>query len=196
MAAEYPEIVILWPMRSIFFFTCLFIVISSQARQQAWNPLVLSNISEQNGLSDDHVQCVIKDRQGFVWIGTSDGLNLMDGSTIRVFKHIDADTNSLLSNNILALAEDSHGNIWIGSDNGLNCFNKDKQQFISFLPPASPYGMALIIKSIAIDKKERLWCGTDGGLILFDQQQRKFTPFYIKEPDLPANLNYSNKLHH
>src|SRR4051794_30154044 len=74
-------------------------------------PLVLSNISEQNGLSDDHVKCVLKDRDNFIWIGTSDGLNLMDGSTIKIFRHKESDSTSLPSGDIVTLTEDSTNEI-------------------------------------------------------------------------------------
>src|SRR5690348_10491751 len=103
-------------MRSSILSFILLISIQCLAQQPvAIRPLVLSNVSEENGLSDNHVQCVLKDREGLVWIGTGDGLNLMDGSTIKVFKHNNSDSTSLINNEITCLAEDHEGNIWIGT---------------------------------------------------------------------------------
>src|SRR6476660_9969555 len=93
-------------------------------------PLVLSNISEQNGLSDDHVKCVLKDKDGFIWVGTTDGLNLVDGSTIRVFRHKEGDSTTLASSNILSLTEDSiNGRLFIGTNKGLSWYDRSRKSF-------------------------------------------------------------------
>jgi ligand-binding sensor domain-containing protein len=62
----------------------------------------------------------LKDRNGFMWIGTMDGLNRYDGYTIKKYHTNKHDINSLSDNTIEALAEDSLGRIWIGTDDGLN----------------------------------------------------------------------------
>ncbi|MEO8404187.1 MAG: two-component regulator propeller domain-containing protein, partial [Chitinophagaceae bacterium] len=160
----------------------------------ASDPLVLSNITEENGLSDNHVQCVLKDKEGFVWIGTSDGLNLMDGSAIKIFKHINNDSNSLIDNNILSLTEDKDGNIWIGTYNGLSCYHRNKHNFLSFQTPLSPYGASGAINTIVIDHQSRIWCSGDGGLMLFDKEKRKFTFYYNNITELQSSPTYSNKL--
>ena len=57
-----------------------------------------------------------------VWIGTEDGLNLLDGSAIRIFKHRDHDSSSISNNIVNAIKEDAEGNIWIATSSGLNCY--------------------------------------------------------------------------
>ena len=71
--------------------------------------VVLHKIDEQNGLSDNNVQCIYKDKNNFVWIGTASGLNLIDGSDITVFRHEAGNPNSLNNNNITAISGDSKG---------------------------------------------------------------------------------------
>ena len=139
----------------------------SYAQAAENNPLVLLNISEQNGLSDDHVQCVLKDKNVFVWIGTSDRLNLMDGSSIKIFGHSDNDRNSFISNNIISIAEEKDENIWIGTNEGLSCYLRSEKKFISIIVPSSSYGASKVIYTIIIDKQSRIWCCTDGGLFLY-----------------------------
>ncbi len=153
------------------------------------------SINEANGLSDNHVQCVLKDKRGFVWVGTSDGLNLVDGSSIKIFRNRQDDSTTLISNNILSLAEDGWGNIWIGTDEGLSCYNRKKEKFKSFAPPKSPYGSSVFINSMYIASPKEIWCSTDGGLYLFNTENVVFHPYY--------NLNYKksgnafcNKLTH
>src|SRR5450432_3885867 len=130
------------------------------------NPQLFYHITEENGLSDNHVRCVLKDKNGFVWIGTADGLNVMDGSQITIYKHRQNDLQSISSNEIDCLAEDASGNIWVGTGNGLNLFSPLTKKFTAFLSPVSLFGNSSTIKSIAIDKNQNIWCATHGGLFL------------------------------
>jgi len=50
------------------------------------NSFVFSQLKEQDGLSDNTVNCFLKDSRGIVWIGTYNGLNRFDGSHFFVYK--------------------------------------------------------------------------------------------------------------
>ena len=72
---------------------CLFLpAICCHAQKAGTGALVLYQVTEQNGLSDNHVRCVLKDSRGFVWIGTTDGLNVMDGSQVSVYRRAGPDS--------------------------------------------------------------------------------------------------------
>ena len=45
------------------------------------------NLSVQNGLSQNTVNTILQDKQGFMWFGTKDGLNRYDGLSFRKFKY-------------------------------------------------------------------------------------------------------------
>ncbi|MEP6674288.1 MAG: two-component regulator propeller domain-containing protein, partial [Ferruginibacter sp.] len=107
-------------MRQLFIFIALLLPAISIAQPvNITSPLVFTHITEENGLSDNHVNCVYKDKEGLLWIGTSDGLNLLDGSSIKVFRHIDGDSTSISSNGLSCISEDGSGNIYIGNGYGL-----------------------------------------------------------------------------
>lgn len=175
----------------------IFLISTSQAiTQNADNNIVLYSITEANGLSDNHVQCVLKDHRGFVWVGTSDGLNLLDGSSITVFKHKDTDSSSLINNDIRCITEDSSNNIWIGTPGGLTRYSEKNNTFYSSSPPRNLYGTSTFINSICIDNNNRVWCSTDGGLFSFDLKNNSFRHFYITSKDYKNNITLSNKLTH
>lgn len=184
-------------MKTIWLIIPFFLLLTTKASGQVTdnNNIVLYSITEASGLSDDHVQCVLKDKKGFAWIGTSDGLNLMDGSAITIYRHREDDTTSLINNNVLCLAEDDLGNIWVGTSDGLCCFSRQKNKFISFLPAASSYGNAAFINALYADSKQKIWCCTDGGLLLFDAATRSFHPFYNRSAK-KNSTSYCNKLNH
>ena len=70
------------------------------------------------GLSQSSGNTIIEDRQGFLWIGTQDGLNLWDGYEVQVFKREESNPNSLAENFVVGLWEDSEGFIWIFHSTG------------------------------------------------------------------------------
>ena len=55
------------------------------------------NISIDSGLSDNLVLAIEKDKYGFVWIGTSEGLNRYDGYRFDIYKNYPDDSTSLRS---------------------------------------------------------------------------------------------------
>ena len=67
------------------------------------------------GLSSSEVWSVLRDRHGFMWFGTLDGLNRYDGYRMKVFKHALTDPTSLSDNKIRTVYEDRAGNLWIGT---------------------------------------------------------------------------------
>ena len=82
--------------------------------------LQLNEISGTEGLSQNTVRSIIQDSNGFIWVGTYNGINKYDGYSMTQYKFLN-DVNSLSSNIIISLFEDKDGYIWAGTTNaGLN----------------------------------------------------------------------------
>lgn len=73
----------------------------------------------KNGLSQNTVNCLLQDRQGFVWCGTKYGLNRFDGLD---FKVINAEGEKKCSH-VTALYEDGEGLLWVGTHQGACIYN-------------------------------------------------------------------------
>lgn len=95
-----------------------------------------SHLDQKQGLSQNTAMCFLQDREGFIWVGTQDGLNRYDGYGFNVFRTIAGDTNSLCDNFILSLAEDADGNIWMGTRNGICVYRKSGGTFLRYYSPS------------------------------------------------------------
>lgn len=94
-----------------------------------WGQNGLFMYNTKNGLSQNSVTSIFRDFNGFVWIGTQDGLNKFDGKQFKQFKHDKDDSSSLSDQYITSINQDGNGNIWVGTRNGLNVWNSQLGNF-------------------------------------------------------------------
>ncbi len=133
--------------------------------------LRFKRITIEDGLSQSSANCILQDSNGFIWIGTQDGLNLYYGHRFTHFKYLPGVTNCLNENNVTAICEDSFGKIWLGTyGGGLNRLDPATRQFTIFRHnPADPDSLIDDhINSICEDENGDLWIGTQTGLDCFD----------------------------
>ena len=83
------------------------------------SPIQFKLVEAQNELSHRSIYAITQDHDGFLWIGTVDGLNRYDGYNYKVYKHNPADSSTLSNNLIRVLLVDSQNNLWVGTENGL-----------------------------------------------------------------------------
>lgn len=110
-------------LKSSFTFLLIYTFLNLPVFSQCQKLPSLEKIDEDVGLSNKNVQCIYKDHHGFMWVGTKSGLNLIDGSTISIFKNNPGDKNSIFNNIINCIASDSNELLWVGTQHGLNSFD-------------------------------------------------------------------------
>jgi signal transduction histidine kinase/ligand-binding sensor domain-containing protein/CheY-like chemotaxis protein/AraC-like DNA-binding protein len=85
----------------------------------------------QDGLSDNHINAIFKDRRGYVWFGTMSGLNRYDGYTFKVFRHDDSDTTSLSDGDVVRIFEGPEDKLYIlTGTSGINIYDPLTEHFI------------------------------------------------------------------
>ncbi|MCU0432083.1 MAG: ATP-binding protein [Bacteroidia bacterium] len=104
-------------------------------------PLRFTHYDTRQGLPQNSVHALLQDREGFIWMGTQDGLSRFDGYSFTVYRHNHKDSTSLTDNFVVDLSEDSAGNIWVGTRSGLCVFLKSKNCFIRFKSPSANTGL-------------------------------------------------------
>ncbi len=155
--------------------------------------LKFEHLSVEQGLSQNTVQCVLQDRQGFMWFGTQDGLNKYDGFGFVVYKPDPQSPLSLSDNRIESLYEDRAGVLWIGTRNGgLNQFDPGTETFRRY--QHDPQNLQSLsnnnIISIYEDRSGMLWIGTENGLNQLDRATKTFRR-YQHQPENPHSLPHN-----
>ena len=112
--------------RYSFLIWILFFVLSTKAEQQDY---YFRQISLEQGLSQSRVQCIYRDHQGVIWIGTKWGLNSYDQSELKSYFHDREQPNSLPDNFIRFITEDRLGDLYVSTNKGIAIYNKAENQF-------------------------------------------------------------------
>ena len=92
-------------------------------------PFNFKHLEVADGLSNNSVYAILKDKDGFMWFGTNAGLNRFDGYTFKVFRHLHDDKHSLPDNYVKEIIESPNGNLWIKMGTGYTMFDKAVNQF-------------------------------------------------------------------
>lgn len=82
-----------------------------------------SQLNIYNGLPNNAVRAILKDKKGFLWFGTSAGLCRFDGVKYKLFKHDEQDSTSLHDDQVLRIFEGPDSKLWIKTKFGLNLYN-------------------------------------------------------------------------
>jgi len=133
----------------------------------------------EENLPQSTVETIIQDKQGYLWLGTQEGLARFDGVSFKVYNK--RNTQEIRNNWIRVLYEDSAGNFWIGTNGGL--VRRVNETFTAY---TTADGLSNnIILSICEDRDKNLWIGTEKGLNRMSEGH--ITP-YSAEPGLSSSM--------
>lgn len=141
-----------------------------------------------NGLSQNMIDCILKDSKGFMWFGTWNGLNRFDGYSFTVYRQNQRNRDGIINNFIYALAEDRFGNIWVGTGAGLTVYIYKKDLFRT--PDNTVIAKSAVLtrrtNSVIVDHNGWLWTGTDKGIDVFEIENENGT---LRKIGLSDNRN-------
>jgi ligand-binding sensor domain-containing protein/two-component sensor histidine kinase len=147
----------------------LFLTLLTQAQNQQ---LIFDRLTIDDGLSDNEVIDITQDDNGFMWIGTSNGLNRYDGWQFVKFFRTE-NVNGLPSNRISRLAKMNGNFIAVGTDRGLAIVNTRTSEFKRITIPSSP-GMEWFANDILYVSyaSNKLFVSTRTGIFVYDDALR------------------------
>ena len=88
-------------------------------------------VSQENGLSGDLVSALFEDREGTIWVGTTNGLDRFREAAVSTIS-----ANQGLSTPVACVLAARDGSLWIGSYGGLNRWRQGRDDHLSCDGPA------------------------------------------------------------
>nr|WP_319401109.1 two-component regulator propeller domain-containing protein [uncultured Carboxylicivirga sp.] len=173
---------------------CLLILLShittSYAEITNAATLKFNHLNNNDGLTDNTVYVTFQDNDGFIWFGTSHGLNRYDGYTITSYFSTHNTPHSLSGNRISALAQDNDNNLWIGTDNGIDVLDLETNQFITRINTTTqPKLPSDRIRFLHKDFKNQMWIGTDKGVVIYNCTTQSLQ--FLKQENRPQ-IKFNN----
>jgi len=112
----------------------------------------------ENGLPQNKVTAILQTRDGYLWLGTYNGLAQFDGVQFTVFD--DNNTPQLHSRRITSLCETADGTLWIGDESG-QVSRYQNGQFTAV--PFHPKWSGGKIYQMATDESQDVWLMNEAG---------------------------------
>lgn len=157
---------------------------------------LFKNLNSDKGLSQNFVDYIYQDSQGFLWFATWGGLDRFDGYEIKKYNT----QNQLLHTNFThCLAEDSFSRLWVGTDLGVSIIDLHTGRKADCLADYPQYKQLLnsSVHAILKDKDNKLWIAGDHGLacLVFEKDgslknfySLNISPVYTLAEDLQGRI--------
>jgi len=130
------------------------------------------HITSKEGLPHQQVEAMAFDNEGFLWIGTRNGLARYDGYSIRTYYNDPSDSTSLCHNFVKALCFDSQNRLWVGTSKGICRFREDSEDFKVYDTAA--------VTAIVENKDRRVFCSGEE-LYVYDERIDEFRQIKRKD---------------
>ena len=143
-------------MKYLSFFILLFIGELSVSAQHMFS----RQFPFFNQLSSNEIFSIHQDREGYFWIGTTNGLARYDGYQLNTFR-TDYKNQNLLTDNGITAINDNDLYVWIGTWKGLNLYNKKTCRITPF---SDARLLNKVVDAITVDKDGNVWVSA-GGMI-------------------------------
>ncbi|MEE3188353.1 MAG: two-component regulator propeller domain-containing protein, partial [Candidatus Neomarinimicrobiota bacterium] len=125
------------------------------------------NISVKDGLAESTVKVIYEDREGFIYFGTENGLDIYNGYEFKNYIMNSFDDASILGNKVSCIYEDSNNMIWVGTELGVSKFDPVNRIFSRPVKLDEKSQTVLTNpETIAEDEKGNIWIKLlDSGLL-------------------------------
>ncbi|KAF1719295.1 hypothetical protein CSC75_15710 [Pseudoxanthomonas wuyuanensis] len=140
-----------------------------------------------DGLPSTTITALARDRQGYLWMATWDGVARYDGVSFRVWRHDPSDPASLRGNVVQALHVDQRDRVWVASEGGgLSVMDAGRNGFRHYRMADHPDIGSDDVFAIA-SRGDEIWFGTFGGGLHRLDDAGKVTRFAAAPDGLPSD---------
>lgn len=146
-------------MRLLLLTTALLIVLQARCEE-----LFLKHLDTGNGLSNNKINAIHRDSEGFLWIGTSSGLCRYDGYMFRIYHpDINGNDKTLNGSYIEEIQEDADGNLWVLAEGDYYIYSPETDKLSDLVPEMTgKWGVKSKPHKVLIDNDKNLWLYIEG----------------------------------
>lgn len=160
--------------RKISAFVTFIFIINYSIYAQVPSPLIFSRITKETGLASNTIFHSIRDKQGYMWIATQNGLQRYDGTRMLTFRHIPGNIVSLAKNTVNHLFIDTKERLWLLFDKEAGIFNRSNLTYTHIKINTAVNQ----IKKITEDDKGRIILLADTKQLLYNEASHSFNDNY------------------
>jgi ligand-binding sensor domain-containing protein len=177
-------------MNKIFYIFWFIVFFEGLCHAQT-NQAFFKNFGLEQGLPSEKIRTLAQDRDGFLWIGTNNGLARFDGYGFEVLQNNTSDKKSISSDNIVELEPASDGQLWVGHyEKGLDLLDTKTGKVILNLNEQNGLPDNKITKIWFEQKKQRVWIGTIRKMfVVYDLKQKKVQKLQFLPVDKPVDAS-------
>ena len=151
--------------------------------------LIFNNINIEQGISQSTIEAIFQDSEGYIWLGTNDGLNRYNGYEFKIYNYEEYQ-NSISHNGITDITEDKYGNIWVNTVSGVNKINK-KTEKISNYTEINGKIKEDSTTEIIVTKDNNILVGTYEGLNIYNAKEDRFDVILEEKDGILSSCIYS-----
>ncbi|GJG85458.1 hypothetical protein tb265_06390 [Gemmatimonadetes bacterium T265] len=156
----------------------VFAALLGRAAPAGAQALQFRHLGVDDGLPSSLVSDMVRDRRGFMWIGTANGLSCYDGHRFRNYAHDRANPASLPGGTVGQVYEDHEGTLWAVTPGGVSRYDAVHDGFVTFMTQAPADDAARlraasrpwVVMSVVDDARGTFWVGTSAGLYQLDRR--------------------------
>ena len=158
------------------------------------NAQMVGHPGVQRSLSNENTTTLVRDDDGYIWIGTQRGLNRFNGSTYKIWYQ--DEESGLVDDYVTALCPDTDGRIWVGTSSGIELIRNGE-------PDPSARVILSRINKLIVENDRYLLYATTGGLGRFDKEthacravyvdRRMIYPSFIRTSDRRIWINHTTR---
>ena len=150
-------------------FITIIIVCFISIKADAQENVNFQHITIEDGLSQSTAEVIFQDSQGYIWIGTNEGLNRYNGFEMKIYKADKNKKNTIVNNYILSIQEDHEKNLWVGTNKGISKIDLETDEIVNYEKDKSgkPYYNT---RSILVTKKGSVIAVTSNNVYLYNRE--------------------------